>query len=158
MKHWIACSLLLAGLFVAGCDSINQSQIQVMPRRSATGTAVATVSASEREAVKKALTEIAAKHKFEDRTSLSLHPDIICDYYQPNTTQPPSKNPMRLAAWTYRDRVVIDLSQKSPEGGEPVAYQNLRKEIVTDLQLKFGDRVVIVQKPQHATARTVHTP
>jgi hypothetical protein len=156
MKHWIACSLLVVGLLVGGCDSINQSQMQVLPRPGAGGTAVAVVPATEREAVKQVLTEIATKHKFEDHTSLSLHPDIICDFSQPVTTRPPSRNPVRLAAWIYRDRIVIDLSQKSIEGGEPVAYQDLRNEIFAALQQKFGNRVVKVQKMKQATARTVY--
>lgn len=158
MKHWIAGSLLLVGLFTGGCDSINQSQIQIAPQRATGGTAVATVPASEREAVKKILAQIATKHKFADRTAISLHPDIICDYSQVTTTQPPSKNPMRIAAWTHKDRIVVDLIQKSPEGGEPIAYQNLRDEIVSALQAQFGNRVVKMHKTQQATARTVHSP
>jgi hypothetical protein len=158
MKHWIACSLLSVMLLSSGCDSVNQSQIQILPTRSTRGTAIATVPASERNAVKLALQQIAAKYKFSDHTELSLHPDILCDYFQPVTTQPPSKNPMRLAAWISRDRVVIDLSQKSIEGGEPMAYQNLRNQIVADLKQQFGNRVVLVPKTQHATARVQHSP
>jgi hypothetical protein len=158
MKHWIAVSLLLVGLLVCGCDSINQSQIQIVPQRTLGATAVATVPASERDAVKKILAEIATKHHFDDLTAISLHPDIICDYSQAVTTQPPSKNPVRLAAWTKGDRIVIDLFQKSIEGGEPIAYQKLRDEITSALQAQFGKRVVKVQKTQQATARTVSSP
>jgi hypothetical protein len=158
MKHWIACFLLVAGLLSGGCDSINQSQIQVMPARTATGTAVATAPATEREAVKQALQQIALKHKFEDRTALALHPDVLCDYYQPVTVQPPSKNPMRLTAWVSGDKIVIDLSQKSIEGGESIAYQNLRNQIVTELTERFGNRVTQVPKNRQATARVQHIP
>ena len=158
MKHWIACFLLAVGLLGSGCDSINQSQIQVLPGRSATGTAVATVPATEREAVKEALQQIALKHKLQDRTAFSLYPDVICDYYQPVTVQPPSKNPIRLTAWVSGNRIIIDLSQKSIEGGEPIAYQNLRDQIVAELKERFGDRVTSVPKTQHATARVQHSP
>jgi hypothetical protein len=156
MKHWIACFLIVAGLSGSGCDSINRSQIQVLPGRSRAGTAVATVPATEREAVKQVLQQIALKHKFEDRTALSLHPDVLCDYYQPVTVQPPSKNPMRLTAWVSGDRIAIDLSQKSVEGGESIAYQNLRKQIIDDLKERFGDRVAQVPKTRQVTARVQH--
>jgi hypothetical protein len=145
-------------LLGSGCDSVNQSQIQILPTQAPGGTALATVPALEREAVKSALQQIASKYGFSDHTELSLHPDIICDYFQPVATQPPSKNPMRLVAWTSHDRIVIDLSQESIEGGEPLAYQNLRSQIVADLKERFGDRVVKVPKAQHATARIEHSP
>ena len=158
MKHWIACFLLGAGLLSSGCDSINQSQIQVLPARTAAASAVATVPATEREATKQALQQIALKHKFEDRTALALHPDVLCDYYQPVTVQPPLKNPMRLTAWSSGDRIIVDLTQKSIEGGEPIAYQNLRDEIVAALTERFGTRVTKVPKARQATARVQHTP
>ena len=158
MKHWIACSLLLVALLGSGCDSVNQSQIQILPTQSTGGTAVANVPASDRDAVKLALQQIASKHNFADLTGISLFSDIICDYYQSVTSQPPSKNPMRMAAWISHDRIVIDLSQKSIEGGEEQAYQNLRKEIITDLKEQFGNRVVQMHKSQHATARVEHSP
>ena len=153
MKHWIACSLLIVAALGVGCDSINQSQIQVVPGRQTGRASVASVPAAERTAVKQALAQVAAKHKFQDRTSLSLHPDVLCDYAQPTTVQPRSKNPARLIAWVQKDRIVIDLTQKSIEGGESIAYQNLREEILTDLKDKFGGRVTVVPKTQHATAR-----
>src|SRR5262245_31111682 len=152
MKQWIACSLLAIGLLGVGCDSMNQSQIQVLPGRTLGGSAVATVPATDRAAVKQALAQIASRNKLEDLTSLSLYPDVICDYAQPTTIQPPSKNPARLVAWVQKDKIVIDLIQKSLEGGEPIAYQNLRSEILTALHEKFGSRVSVIPKPQHATA------
>jgi hypothetical protein len=158
MKHWIARFLLVVGLLSSGCDTINQSQIQVLPARPAAGTAVATVPATEREATKQALQQIALTHKLEDRTALALHPDVLCDYYQPVTVQPPVKNPLRLTAWISGDKIVIDLTQKTVEGGEPVAYQKLRDEIVTALTERFGARVTKVPKAQQATARVQHTP
>lgn len=158
MKHWIACFLLGIGLLGSGCDSVNQSQVQVLPKRTVTGTTVATVPANERAAVKDALQQIALKHKLEDHTALSLYPDIICDYYQPVTVQPPSKNPIRLTAWVTGNRIVVDLRQKSVEGGEPIAYQNLREQILADLKERFGDRVTVVPKTQQATARVQHSP
>ena len=114
---------------------------------------MATVPAAERAEVKKALEQIAAKNKFQDRTSLSLHSDIICDYAQPVTIQPRSKDPARLLAWVQKDRIVIDLIQKSAEGGESIAYQNLREQILADLKAQFGDRVTVVPKTRQATAR-----
>ena len=153
MKHWIACFLLIVGLLGVGCDSMNQSQFQVMPGRQSGGTTVATVSTAERAAVKQVLAQIAASHKFQDRTSLSLHSDIICDYAQPTTIQPRSKNPARLMAWVQKDRIVIDLIQKSVEGGESIAYQNLRDQVLADLKAQFGDRVTVVPKTRQATAR-----
>jgi hypothetical protein len=159
MKHWIACFVLVVlALIGAGCDSINQSQIQVLPGRTATGATIATVPASERDAVKQVLQEIALKYKLQDRTAQALYPGVICDYYQPVTIQPPVKHPIRLTAWVSGDRIVVDLMQKTIEGGEPMAYQNLRDEIVAGLQSRFGDRVTRVPKTQQATARVEHTP
>jgi len=132
MKHWIACLTLLTSLLAAGCDTVNHSQLQVLPPKGETKARV-TVPASERESVKKVLTDIATKLHFEDRTQLSLMPEIICSFAQPDV-----KYPMRVVAWVAKDRICIDLFQRPPEAGETEAYRKLRDEIMSELEKNSG--------------------
>ena len=152
MKHWIACLSLSSVLLITGCDTTNHSQIQVLAPRPGRG-ATATVPASEREAVKKTLTEIATRLRFEDRTALSLTPDTICSFAQPDV-----KYPMSIKAWMARDRISIDLLQRPPEAGEPEAYRKLREQIMTQLKERFGDRLQLVHKMNHAQSDQIAKP
>src|SRR5688572_19792619 len=137
MKHWIAGLSLVVALVATGCDTVNHSQLQVLPKKVERGTpTVATVSAAERQTVKQVLTEIALKHRFEDRTDLSLIPDTICSFAEPDV-----KFPKRIVAWVSKDRISIDLFQKPPEAGEPEAYRKLREEVMSALEKQFGDRL-----------------
>ena len=147
MKHWIAGLSLLVILVATGCDTVNHSQIQVLPPKTERGTpAVATVPAAERMAVKQLLTEIGVKHRFEDRTELSLIPETICSFAQPDV-----KYPIRLVAWVTKDRISIDLFQKPPETGETEAYRQLRDEVMGALDKQFGSRLALVPKMDQVT-------
>jgi hypothetical protein len=147
MKHWIAGLSLVVALVVTGCDTVNHSQIQVVPPKTERGTpAVATVPAAERMAVKQVLTEIAVKHRFEDRTDLSLIPETICSFAQPDV-----KHPLRIVAWVTKDRISIDLFQKPPGTGETIAYRNLREEVMSALDKQFGSRLKLIHKMDQAT-------
>ena len=147
MKHWIAGLSLVSLLLATGCDTVNHSQLQILPPATERGSAtVATISAAERQAVKQALTDIAVKLRFEDRTSLSLIPETICSFAQPDV-----KYPMRLVAWVSKDRISIDLFQKPPEAGETEAYRQLREEIMGSLKKQFGDRLTMVHKMDQVT-------
>ena len=147
MKHWIAGLSLVVALVVTGCDPVNHSQLQVLPPPTERGTPpVATVPAAERMAVKQVLTEIAVKHRFEDRTELSLIPETVCSFAQPDV-----KYPMRIVAWVTKDRVSVDLFQKPPSTGETIAYRNLRDEIVSALNKQFGSRLKMIHKMNQAT-------
>src|SRR5258706_1309593 len=145
MKHWIACLSLLVVLLTIGCDTVNHSQIQILPAAGATSTGIR-VPAAEREAVKQVLTDIATRLRFEDRTALSLIPETICSYAQPDV-----ENPMRIMAWESKDRVSIDLFHKPPEAGETEAYRKLRDQIMSELQKQFGDRLTLVHKMDEVT-------
>ena len=145
MKHWIACLSLLVVLLSIGCDTVNHSQIQILAPAGAAATGVS-VPAAEREAVKQVLTEIATRLRFEDRTALSLIPETICSYAQPDM-----KFPMRIVAWVAKDRISIDLFQKPPEAGETEAYRKLRDQIMSELQKQFGDRLTLVHKMDQVT-------
>ena len=144
MKHWIAC-LAVVVLLVTGCDTVNHSQIQVLPPRGEEP-ARASVPISEREAVKQAITEIAARLHYEDRTAVSLTPETICSFAQPDV-----KHPISIKAWVTRDRISIDLFQRPPEAGETLAYQKLRDQIMGELKAKFGNRLALVPKVEQTT-------
>jgi hypothetical protein len=139
MKHWIAC-LAVVALFLTGCDTVNHSQIQVVPPRGEEPSR-ASVPISEREAVKQVITEIATKLHFEDRTAISLTPETICSFAQPDV-----KHPISIKAWVTKDRISIDLFQRPPEAGETLAYQRLRDQIMGELKAKFGNRLTLVHK------------
>jgi hypothetical protein len=151
MKHWIAC-LSAVVLVVTGCDTVNHSQLQVLapkPQRGAT----ATVPIADREFVKQVLSDIATRHRFEDRTQISLNPDTICSYAEPDV-----KYPLRMVAWVSQDRISIDLFQKPPETGETEAYRKLRSEITTQLKDYFGNRLTMVGTMNQATGRSTAKP
>lgn len=152
MKHWIACLSLSAVLILTGCDTTNHSQIQLLAPRPERG-ATATVPASERDAVKQVLTEIAIRLHFEDRTAISLTPDTICSFAQPDV-----KHPMSIKAWMAKDRISIDLLQRPPEAGEPEAYRKLREQIMTQLKERFGDRLQLVHKMNQIQSGQVNRP
>jgi len=145
MKPCLACLSWLAALLVTGCDTVNHSQIQVLPPKGAEKTRVI-VPAAERQAVKQVLTDIATRLHFEDRSALSLIPETICSYAQLDV-----KHPMRVVAWVMKDRICIDLFQTPPEAGETEAYCNLRDQILSELRKQFGDRLTMVHKMNQVT-------
>ena len=152
MKHWIACWSFWAAFLLTGCDTVNHSQIQVLPPKAEQKTRV-TVPASEREVVKQVLAEIATKMRFEDRTALSLTPETICSYAQPDV-----KYPMCVKAWVSKDRISIDLFQKPPEVGETEAYRKLRDQIVEQLEKHFGERLTLISKMNQVTSGASAAP
>lgn len=151
MKHWIAC-LSAVVLVVTGCDTVNHSQLQVLAPKPERGATVS-VPAADREFVKQVLSDIATRHRFEDRTQLSLTPDTICSYAEPDV-----KYPMRMVAWVSQDRISIDLFQKPPETGETEAYRKLRSEIVAQLKDRFGNRLTMVGTINQTSSRSSTKP
>lgn len=148
MKHWIACSLLLSVLLLAGCESVNHSQLQVMAPTPERG-AAASVPAAEREQVKQVVSQVAQHWRMEDRTALSLTPDTICSYAQPDV-----KHPISIKAWLAGDRISIDIFQPPPEPGESSAYQQFRNDVMGALEKQFGARLVQVQKLRQVSSKT----
>lgn len=151
MKHWIACLSLLTLLLATACDTVNHSQLQVRPPVGKQKTFV-TVPASEREAVRAVLEKVAKEWYFEDRTKISLIPDTICSYAQPD-----AKQPLGVRAWAQKGSIVIDITQKPTEmAGESSAYRRLRDRLVEDLEKAFGDRLGMVGKMRQAQSRVEH--
>lgn len=146
MKHWIACSLSLFVLVITGCETVNHSQLQVVAPHAERG-AVATIPTSERDVMKQVITEIAVRWRLEDRTSLSLTPETICSFAQPDV-----KHPISIKAWAASDRISIDIFQPPPEVGESGAYQNFRNEVMSALKKQFGERLKQVQKLDQVSA------
>lgn len=145
MKHWIACSapvlaLSVITLFSTGCDTVNRSQLRVAPPP-AERRVQAVLPAADRDAIKQVLSEIAAKRRMEDRTSLSLIPDTVCAYSEVD-----KKNPIRFVAWVKNQNVYIDLFQRPPEAGETESYRKLREEIMAALDSNFGKRLQMLPK------------
>lgn len=148
MKHWIACSLVLSALLLAGCDSVNHAQFHVLAPKVERGM-TATIVTADREAVKQIVSEVAVRWRFEDRTAISLTPDTLCSFAQPDV-----KHPISVKAWMAGDRISVDIQQPPPEVGESAVYQRFRNEVMSGLEKHFGERVKQVQKMNQATART----
>lgn len=148
MKHWIACPLVLSALLLAGCDSVNHAQFNVVPPKVERGM-TATIVTADREAVKQIVSEVAIRWRFEDRTAISLTPDTLCSYAQPDV-----KYPISVKAWMADGRISVDIQQPPPEVGESAVYQRFRNDILSGLEKHFGERVKQVQKMNQATART----
>ena len=148
MKHWIACSLLVSVLFLTGCESVNHSQLQVMAPAAARGAAV-TVPASERAMVKLVITEIAQQWRLEDRTAISLTPETICSFAQPDV-----KHPISIKAWVAADRISIDIFQPPAEPGESNSYQRFRNQVMDALRIQFGDRLKQAQKLNQVSGKS----
>lgn len=148
MKHWIACSLVLSALLLAGCDSVNHAQFNVLPPKVERGM-TATIVTADREAVKQIVSEVAVRWRFEDRTAISLTPDTLCSFAQPDV-----KHPISVKAWMADGRISVDIQQPPPEVGESAVYQRFRNEILSGLEKQFGERVKQVQKMNQATGRT----
>lgn len=140
MKHWIACWLSLLALLVAGCDTVNHSQLQLLAPAPARG-ATATLPASDQDAVKQVIKEIATSHRFEERTQISLTPGTICSWSQVDM-----KHPMSIKAWVANDRIAIDIFHRPPGQGETLAYRHFRDEVMSQLKERFGDRLKLVHK------------
>jgi hypothetical protein len=148
MKHWIACVSSLILLTLTGCDTVTHTQLQVRAPKPERG-ATATVPASERETVKRVLTDIATQHRFEDRTEISITPNTICSYAQPDV-----KHPMSLKAWVAGDHICIDIFQRPPTTGETLAYRKLRDDVITQLREHFGNRLKLIHKMNQTTGTT----
>lgn len=147
MKHWIACSLLLSALLIAGCESVNHTQLQLMAPKPDRG-AVATVPVSERGLVKQIITDIALRWRMEDRTAISLTPETICSFAQPDV-----KHPISIKAWVAADRISVDIFQPPSEPGEGAAYQRFRNEVLDSLHQQFGERLRQTQKLNQVSSR-----
>jgi hypothetical protein len=148
MKHWIACPLVLSAWLLAGCDSVNHAQFHVVPPKVERGM-TATIVTADREAVKRIVSEVAVRWRFEDRTAISLTPDTLCSFAQPDV-----KYPISVKAWMAGDRISVDIQQPPPEVGETAVYQRFRNEVISGLEKHFGERVKQVQKMNQTTART----
>ncbi len=148
MKHWIACPLVLLTLILTGCDTVNHAQLQLSPAKVERG-ATASIPAAERELVRQLVSEVAIRWRFEDRTGISLTPDTLCSYAQPDV-----RFPITVKAWVAGDRVSIDIQQPPPEVGESGAYQRFRNEVMGGLTKQFGERLKLMQKMDHVSSRT----
>jgi uncharacterized lipoprotein YajG len=149
MKHWIACLSLFSLWLVTGCDTVNHTQLQVAVPTADRKTRT-TVPASERETVKQIVTELANRRHFEDRTALSLIPDTICSFAQPDV-----RYPISIRAWVDKPRIIIDIVQTRPDtAGETEAYRTLREQLQEDLEKQFGSRALMVPRMQQAQSRT----
>jgi hypothetical protein len=150
MKHWIACFSLGLFLITTGCDTVNHSQLRIAPPRSARRVQL-TIPATERQRVKQVLTDIALKHRLEDRTELSLIPDTVASFSEVD-----KKNPIRFVAWVKDNHIYIDLFQRPPEAGETEAYRQLREEIISELDNHFGARLKQVPKIDQVTSKAAN--
>lgn len=123
--------------------------MQVLAPKPATRSATATVPASEIQAVKRVLSDMATRLRYEERTEISITPGTICSYAQPDV-----KHPISIKAWSAGDRIVIDIFHRPPATGETLAYRQLRDDIMAQLKDQFGDRLKLVNKMNQAGGGT----
>src|SRR6185503_10839742 len=121
-------SLLLATSLVAGCDTIDRTQVRINPAETRSGTRMP-LSATDREALKTALQPIAAQLKLQDMTGQSLIPNVIVHFQQMDTT-----TPIKLIAWENNGGLLVDLMQGAPTPGETGVYQRARDNLVEILR------------------------
>ncbi len=143
MKHSIFAVLLVA-LLAMGCTELRQNltQYQVLGQSGERRNTRVAVTTSDREAVKEIVTGLATQWRLVDRTSISVLPSVIASYSQDWDV---TRYPTSLQAYEYQGKIIVDLSQESPEVGEPRLYQARAQQLLNGLQEKFGDRAVIPQ-------------
>lgn len=124
------------GLLLAGCESLNYSQYQILGPVDPFGVR-AGVTPADREAIRQIVGAAAARYKLVDMTSSSLVPNVLAYY-----TEVDVANPIEIKVYLVGDKVVVDLMQTSA-GGETRAYRDLKQALVRDLSEKFGDRVQV---------------
>ena len=132
----ISLTVLLSGLFLAGCTIENQSRYQI----SAAGTAGgAGVTQADKDMVKDILQAAATKLRLQDLTSVSLVPNTIV-YFQ----EIDSNTPVKLIAITEGDKIVIELTHWPDTIGETLPYRSTREYIESELAGRFGERSSVV--------------
>lgn len=134
-------AVAVGGLLLAGCESLNYSQYQILGPVDPFGVRAA-IPPADREAVKQIVGAVAARFKLVDMTASSLVPNILAYY-----TEIDVANPLEIKVYLTADKVVVDLMQTSA-GGETATYRELKQALVRDLAEKFGDRVQITPAAQ----------
>ncbi len=136
-------------LLAAGCDTINHTQFQVAGQTAASGTRLA-ISSDDREAVRQTVQAAAQELHYEDRLSLSLTPNTIASYAEPD-----NENPITIVAWLKDQTIVVDIIQKPTDLGESSAYRKVHDLLLASLKNRFGTRVEIVPLDKQISSRTV---
>lgn len=131
-----AVAVAAGGLLLAGCESLNYSQYQILGPVDPFGVRSA-VTPADREAIRQIVGAAAARYKLVDMTGSSLVPNIFAYY-----TEIDVANPIEIKVYLVGDKVVVDLMQTSA-GGETATYRELKQTLVRDLAEKFGDRVQV---------------
>ena len=149
----LRCSTLLvlaSLLWLTGCGTVNHMQFRVTagPPRSPASGSRATVALSDRTVVEEILKEAAQRLHLEERTAASLVPTTIVYYLSPDTS-----TPIKLLAWSYQDRIVIDFMHAPGTLGEDTNYRDERDRLWEILQSRFGSRVEIVPTRDHVIPR-----
>jgi len=134
MKHWIACLPLFAALFLIGLRHGQPYSNPNPPPKKVHREHRLTISASDREAVKQVLTDIATKRHFEERTQLSAHfPKTICSF---RPTRREVSHAHRGLGGKGSD-FPSTCSRSRRKSRKPRLNVKLRDQIVSELQKQF---------------------
>lgn len=139
MKN-IVLALALLTLLATGCTELRQNltQYQVVGRPNERGVSMA-VTTNDREGVKQIVVGLGTQWRLQDRTSSSFLPAVIASFTQDwNETRYPTS----LLAFENEGKIIVDLSQSSPEVGETQVYQARAQQLLNALREKFGERAV----------------
>jgi hypothetical protein len=121
--------LLIAVLFVAGCDTMNVQQYRIM------GVATGSPDAAK---VKSILQSVADKTGLRDKTSDSRVPDTFVLY-----EQTPQAFRVDIGARFYHDDILVDVI--GGFGPTPPAFKQAKRLLAPALSAEFGSRFSIPQ-------------
>ena len=148
-KHCPELFAALVVLLAAGCDTINHAQFQVAGQTAAGGTRLA-ISSDDREAVRQIVQAAAQQLHYEDRLPLSLTPNTIASYAEPD-----NENPITILAWVKDQTIVVDIIHRPTDLGESSAYRKAHDLLLASLQNRFGTRVEVAPVDKQISTRTV---
>jgi len=142
MKHLLILMTLLLALVGAGCSTIrqNETQYQIFGQAGQRGVRLP-VTATDQAAVKEIVTAFAQQWRLHDRTTTGSFMPTIIAYFNQDWNE--TAYPLTLMAFEHHGKIVIDMSQNSPDPGESPAYRARKEALLAALNERFGDRVVL---------------
>ncbi len=147
MAVWIA-------LVVLGCSTLqqNEAQYQVLGPKDDRGI-VKPVSAADREAVKQIVNSFGTQWRLQDRTSISFIPTVLASY-----SQDWNPHPVNLVAYSYENRIIVDLSQSTSGVGESTQFRSRKEQLLAALREKFGSRAILPKLMDYVRHVQVQVP
>ncbi len=133
---------LLLALVGVGCSTLrqNETQYQIVGPPGQRGARLP-VTAADQAAVKDIVTGFAKQWRLEDRTATGTFMPSMIAYFTQDWDK--TSYPLNVMAFEYKGKIIIDMTQNSPDPGESPAYRARKEALLAALNEKFGDRVII---------------